>query len=198
MVGDVLLAVERYRLLRAAGVDGEHGLRRASRCGARRRRFVSRTTTPARPQARGGANAAADRLVGWVRLALFREPAPEQQQQLGAPVADGKHGLQRENPLLRAPGALYPRLRARQARRRAVAMARADRKVGGGSQLASGARAALLEVSADAAYALKATLNSSHAGREGRESKVQRRYQQLTSAGVTHAGEGGHGPRRRC
>jgi hypothetical protein len=44
-----------------------HGLRQASRCGARGMRLLN----PASLQARGGAGAAADRMIGCVRLALL-------------------------------------------------------------------------------------------------------------------------------
>jgi hypothetical protein len=47
----------------------------ASRCGARGTRFVSTGAGPASPQARGGAGAAAYRMVGGVRLALLGNAA---------------------------------------------------------------------------------------------------------------------------
>jgi hypothetical protein len=53
----------------------DHGLRQASRCGARGMQLLTTAPGPAIAQACGGANAVADRMVGWVRLALLRDAA---------------------------------------------------------------------------------------------------------------------------
>jgi hypothetical protein len=56
--------------------------------------LLSTALGPGSPQVWGGAGAAADRMVDWVRLALLGMPAPE--KQLGAPVWQmDNHGLRR-------------------------------------------------------------------------------------------------------
>jgi hypothetical protein len=99
------------------------GLQRASRCDACGTRLVSTGAGSVSPKARDCASAAADQMVGWVWLALLGGAAGVRAAAWSAGGRWRLMGYSRRADAARAARGLYPRVRARSARRRAVAPA---------------------------------------------------------------------------